>query len=116
MTTVTVEVDIFSGMPNPVWTLSEAAAAAYLSKLSELSRTAARQRSGKLGYRGLVVRMPEQPGRIVYIQDGVVESDDGTSRTFFRDQQRSLERWLIGTGEELLDRAALSAIDADMRT
>ena len=54
--TVEVEVDIFSGMPNPRWTLSEADADVFLSKLAGLQKAVARPRSVNLGYRGLVVQ------------------------------------------------------------
>jgi hypothetical protein len=115
MTTVTVEIDIFSGRPNPDWTLSEADAAVFLSKLSGLQKTAARPRSANLGYRGLVVRMPQEAGRRIYIQKGVIESSDGTSSTFCLDPQRSLEHWLIGIGRKFLSHEVLEAIDADLQ-
>jgi hypothetical protein len=115
MTPVTVEIDIFSGMPNPDWTLSAADAAMFLSKLSGLQQTVARPQSANLGYRGLVVRMPQEAGRRIYIQNGVIESSDGTSSTFFLDPQRSLERWLIGTGRKFLRHTVLEAIDAALQ-
>lgn len=114
MTTITVEIDIFSGMPNPEWTLSEASAAMFLSKLSGLQKTTERPRSTNLGYRGLVVRM-SQAGRQMHIQNGLIESSDGTSSTFFLDPQRSLERWLIETGRKSLSHEILEVIDADLQ-
>jgi hypothetical protein len=44
-----------------------------------------------------------------------MESSDGTSSTFFLDPQRSLERWLIGTGRKFLGHEVLEAIDADLQ-
>jgi hypothetical protein len=113
--TVEVEVDIFSGMPNPCWTLSEADAAVFLSKLAGLEKAAARPRSANLGYRGLVVRMAQEAGRKIYIQNGVIEVSEGTSSTFFLDPQRSLERWLIGTGRKFLSHEILEAIEDDLQ-
>jgi hypothetical protein len=115
MTAVEVEIDIFSGMPNPTWTLSEADAAVFLSKLSGLQETAARPRSTKLGYRGLVVRIPQQGDREIYIQNGVIELSDQTSLTFFLDPERSLERWLIETGKKFLSHEGLEAIEKDLQ-
>lgn len=115
MTTIIVEIDIFSGMPNPEWTLSEASAAMFLSKLSGLQKTTERPRSTNLGYRGLVVRMSQEAGLQMYFQNGLIESSDGTSSTFFLDPQRSLERWLIGTGRKALSHEILEVIDADLQ-
>jgi hypothetical protein len=115
MTPVAVEVDIFSGRPNPGWTLSEADATTFRSKLSGLQKTAARSRSANLGYRGLVVTMPQERGTTIYIQNGVVEVSDSTPSSFFLDPQRSLERWLVGTGREFLGPELLETIDVDLK-
>jgi hypothetical protein len=113
--TIDVEVDILSGMPNPSWTLSEADAAVFLSKLAGLQKAVARPRSVKLGYRGLVVRMTEEARRKIYIQNGVIEVGEGTASTFFLDPQRSLERWVIGTGRKFLSHEILIAIEDDLQ-
>ena len=115
MTGVEVEVDIFSGTPNPHWTLSESDAAVFISKFSGLRKTAARPRSANLGYRGLIVRMPQEAGRRIYIQNGVVEVRNGTSCTFFLDPHRSLEHWLIEAGRKFLSHEILVAIEDDLQ-
>ena len=114
MSNATVEVDILSGAPNPAWTLSEADAAALLARLAELPAAPARARPGGLGYRGIVVRLTEAPERVVHIHGGLVESSDGRSSAFLRDPDRSLERWLVGTGRDRLAGELLDAIDADL--
>ena len=115
MTAIEVELDVFAGMPNPTWTLSETDADVLLSKLSELKKTTARPRSTKLGYRGIVVRVSQEPRREIYIQDGVVETIDQSSSTFFVDPQRSLERWLVETGKKFLSPEPLEVIERDLR-
>jgi len=115
MTAVTVEIDIFSGVPNPQWTLSEADSALLLSRLAGLQKTTATPRSAPLGYRGLIVTMPQQGGQSLYVQNGVIEWNDGTTRTFLLDSQRSLERWLAATGRKLLSRDVLEALDAALQ-
>jgi hypothetical protein len=115
MTAVAVEVDIFSGRPNPSWTLSEAEASVFASRRSALQQTAPAPRSGALGYRGLVVELLDEPGRRMYIRNGVIELSDGTSSVFFADPGRSLERWLIGTSRPALGQEVLEAIDADLQ-
>ena len=76
--------------------------------------TAARPRIAPLGYRGLLVRMPLRGGQTLYIQNGTIEWDDGTTKTFLHDPQRSVERWLAGTGRELLSRNVQEALDASL--
>jgi hypothetical protein len=115
VTTITVEIDIFSGMPNPEWTLPEASAALFHSRLSGLRETTAKHRSKNLGYRGLVIRMSQETSLTLYIQNGLIEISDGASSTFFLDEQRSLERWLIGTGRKFLSHEILDVIDADLQ-
>ena len=115
MTPVAVEVDIFSGRPNPGWTLSEADATTFRSKLSGLQKTAARSLSANLGYRGLVITMPQETATKIHVQNGVVEVSGSTPSSFFLDPQRSLERWLVGTGREFLSSGILEAIDVDLK-
>src|SRR5262245_28479374 len=111
---VTVEIDILSGMSNPGWTLSEADAAVFLSKVDGLQPTAVGAKSIILGYRGLVVRMSHKPSQTMFVWNGV-ELSDGKSRSFFHDPQRSLERWLIGTGRGFLSPAICEAVDKDLQ-
>jgi len=112
MAVVEVEVDVFSGMPNPAWTLRDADAAAFLSDFAKLPETEARIRSEDLGYRGLIVRIGQGPSQEILIQHGVAESHDARSTTFFLDRNRSLERWLLGTGK--LGDDVRKVIDADL--
>ena len=55
-----VELDIFSGMPNPTWVLSKRQEATLVDLLdaepSQISSVTAMERRFGLGYRGLIVR------------------------------------------------------------
>jgi hypothetical protein len=113
MTNVVVEIDIFSGMPNPAWTLSEAQANEFLAKLGELPETKGKSRSGNLGYAGLIVRMEQGANKELHIQNGFVEIRGATgSSRFLLDPKRSLERWLLATGRASVDKTVLEVIDA----
>lgn len=97
---VTVELDVYSGRPNPVWTLSPADSrelAERLDGLSELS--GAELPEPTLGYRGFWIRNPGGDGGVperVYVSRGglirVFEDDD--SGPILRDEA-GLESWLI---------------------
>ncbi len=58
---ITVELDIFSGRPNPVWQLTKAEEKELMDRLHDVPSLAApRGRvTPKLGYRGFVIRMDE---------------------------------------------------------
>ena len=53
---IEVELDIFSGRPNPTWQLSDADAKELAAHLLELSREAPVEHSSGLGFRGFILR------------------------------------------------------------
>jgi hypothetical protein len=56
--TVDVELDVFSGQPNPHWKPTEDEAAALANRLRELPEAADSAEPPGLGYRGFVVHNP----------------------------------------------------------
>lgn len=94
-----VELDIFSGMPNPTWSLTNAEADSFVRRLSALPRTSARELSGNLGYRGFIVQCTQGADtQSVHIQKGTVRISEGTTNVHALDKDRALERWLLTTG------------------
>lgn len=95
-----VELDVFSGRPNPVWRLDAAAE----TRLNDLIAAAAPVASGRisdgLGYRGFVVRYPD---RTVRVQRGTIVIERGADRQYRADPDRAVERWLLVTGHAALD-------------
>jgi hypothetical protein len=118
VTIAEVELDIFSGMPNPEWRLSETQAKTLLDRLSALSPTEECPRPGNLGYRGLIVRIRRETRQDthVYIHRGCVEVEQLGSSAFFADPSRGLERYLVATGEPFLATEVLDAIESDLGT
>ena len=111
-----VELDIFSGMPNPTWALTTAEADALARLVAELPRTAASELSGKLGYRGLVVKITRGTGtRLVRVQAGSVHIVEGGTTIQARDEGRALERWLVRTGRPHLTENIMEIVERDMR-
>jgi hypothetical protein len=51
-----IELDVFSGRPNPTWSLTSAEADALETRLADLPRAAGPVPEGTLGYRGFIVR------------------------------------------------------------
>jgi hypothetical protein len=92
-----VELDIFSGRPNPSWTLSGEETSQLLSLMGDLPETDAPLSEGGLGYRGFVVSFKDSQGRItrVRIHGGTIARSAGGSTEYFADKDRKLERWLL---------------------
>src|SRR5688572_17801214 len=102
---VTVELDAFSGRPNPEWTLSSAEAAelaALLRGLPALSDSTPPE--APLGYRGFWVRNPggEQgiPERSYVSREGIVQVFDDDQRWRGFDGAEGVEAWLIELARE----------------
>ncbi|GHG78827.1 hypothetical protein GCM10018779_59160 [Streptomyces griseocarneus] len=85
-----VEVDLFSGRPNPRWRLGPRAAEEFRTLTAGLppAGPVARPPSPGLGYRGFTVTDAD---RVIHVFAGRV-TEGTTSRT---DPDRSLEHWLL---------------------
>jgi len=103
--TVEVELDIFSGRPNPRWVLSATDAHALTEQLAALPAAQPGLTAANLGYRGFVVDIADAAGSTrLQVQGGSVHSESpGAPREFRRDAGRALERWLLDTGTPHLD-------------
>ena len=93
---LTVELDAFSGRPNPTWTLTAAEAGEVLERLRGLPAASASIPDLGLGYRGFVLRgeAEELPGR-AYVTSGLIALGDPERPTVVRDAH-DLEPFLIG--------------------
>jgi hypothetical protein len=92
-----VEIDIYSGRPNPVLRLTQAQAAEFMARLGRLAEAPEQGASQDLGYRGLIVSADGLDGvSRVELRAGVarVERTDGSSRSYL-DGGRALELWTV---------------------
>jgi hypothetical protein len=111
-----VELDIFSGMPNPTWVLTTAEAESLARRLAALPRISARELSARLGYRGLVVKATNgAETRMIWVQSGCVHIAEGDTTIHARDEGRELERWLIETGRPQLTENVLEIVERQLR-
>jgi hypothetical protein len=97
-----VELDIFSGRPNPTWVLTPAQASDLTSRIARLHpATAVGQRPDNLGYRGFIVQTTTASSpssamdRTIRAYSGIVEVVDSTGTAYYRDPQRQIELWLL---------------------
>ncbi len=105
--TMQVEIDLFSGRPNPVWDLTAAEVPALRARLEALPAAAPATLPDRLGYRGLragpleVEPGVEEPGSAnpiiaVEVGGGVINATrrDGTAVSLM-DPRQSVECWLL---------------------
>jgi len=113
---VNVELDIYSGRPNPTWTLSSQDGDSFDSKLAALPAAQPSTLPNPLGYRGFIVRTRrgDDETRSV-VQQGHVQSTRGQATTFRSDPDRALERWLLDTGRVALPPDVVQAVENALR-
>lgn len=111
---VEVELDIFSGMPNPTWVLTNTEADSFVKQLSAASPTSAAELSGNLGYRGFIVQVTEGANmQLIRIQTGTVHITKGATIVYRYDKDRELERWLLNTGKPHLKNELFQIADCE---
>jgi hypothetical protein len=109
-----VEVDVFSGRPNPRFRLAPEAAAElmrHVAALPPLPGPAAL--SDGLGYRGLRIEADEDEPSFaeMVVSNGIVlVRDRSGAERFLADPDRSVERWLAQTGAPMLDPGVASIL------
>ena len=113
-----VELDAFSGRPNPRWDLTQTQAAEFLARLRKLQQAQSSfPRSDGLGYRGFIVSGNE--GMLDSYNDarvyrGIVFARRGKREEIFADSERSLERWLLESARGHVDESALKYIESEI--
>lgn len=111
-----VELDIFSGRPNPMWHLSEADVTALLRELDELPEAPPTAIANNLGYRGFVVRVRHDGDETrLVVQNGTVQAVRGGSTTYYHDVDRALEWWLLDSGRPFLDDSIAAVVEREMK-
>ena len=92
----TVELDVYSGRPNPEWSLSTTDDQRFADLLSKAPAARSSELASPLGYRGFIVM--DRSGTTTRVLDGVIEVSDDQGVVYRTDPDRELERWLLGTG------------------
>ena len=126
---VRVELDVYSGRPNPTWPLSEDQAQEFLARLAALPVA---QQSGEfydgLGYRGFIVHLTDAAGveATVRIYKNSISRNGGQGATYATDSDQQLERWLLQTNDRnqvdedlfklVAQQPAQAALPADWRS
>ena len=111
-----VELDIFSGMPNPTWILTNDEADSFVKQLAGLPRISARELAGNLGYRGFIVQCTQgAQTRLISVQHGTVRISKGDAEDDVYAEDRGLERWLLDTGRPHLKNELFQIAEREVR-
>jgi hypothetical protein len=112
---VRVELDIFSGRPNPEWRLTPADAVSLDQKLAALPVAAPGQLANPLGYRGFIVRLRTADDETtVTVQNGTVRTTRTGDTVHHQDPDRALERWLLTTGRPTLAQDLFTLVEREL--
>ena len=116
-TNATVALDVYSGKPNPTWSLSNRLVSDLLRRLQALepSRSAPVEFDG-LGYRGVRAELQDSSkltaslivsrGAVTIVQDG--------RQSWYRDNDHQLELWLVHTGTSALSSELLQYVTREI--
>jgi hypothetical protein len=113
--TAAAEADLYSGLPNPVWSLTPGAARELGRRVRALQPGGVPAEAPGLGYRGLVVRGAEEvlPGcSELRAYRGTVAAQCGAATRSLADPGRAVERFLAGTGLQAANAAVRREIEA----
>ena len=108
---IEVELDIFSGRPNPSWRLSAENATLFEQKLAALPAAETGRIANPLGYRGFIVKSGDMT---VKVQNGTVQVVRAESATYHQDPGRALERWLLSTGKPFVDEETFKLAEREL--
>jgi hypothetical protein len=98
---VVVTLDVYSGRPNPIWSMAEGVAGEFLRRLYALEgSTAAPRDFENLGYRAVRAEFQDETKGTVVVRAsrGIVTLDRAGQRVHFLDAGRQFESWLVNTG------------------
>jgi hypothetical protein len=148
-TPVRIEADVYSGRPNPNWTLSAAQSETLIRRLRALPTASGGTQRDGLGYRGMIVRFDPAPdGLCASIRVGnglaccaphpgapsgaaLAGAAPGTApgtaagaapgatppgSVCRRDVDREIERWLVASGEQVLEPALLKMLHDELKS
>jgi hypothetical protein len=116
-----VELNIFSGNPNPEWNLSTNQVSELLTKISSLNYTERSPVDKGLGYNGFTILRTEKsadsqwPKRIE-IKDGIIYVYyDNDRYAHLIDPERTIELWLLNTAPNSVSSMLLKKIENDIK-
>jgi len=115
-----VTLDVFSGRPNPTWTLTNEQTFLFLNDVSQIKTTTDNLQNYPekiLGYRGFVV---DEKGdkdltlKSFDIYNGAIKVVSNDSSYFLKDKYFQLEKWLLQTAYNHIDNDTFNFVKEDI--
>ncbi|MGN6821422.1 MAG: hypothetical protein ACTHJ7_01380 [Candidatus Nitrosocosmicus sp.] len=112
--------DVFSGRPNPTWTLTKEQAILFLNNISEIKPTDKNIQSYPekiLGYRGFIVDQitnTDLTSKRFQIYNGAIKVLSNGSSYFLKDKDSQLEKWLLKTAYDHIDNDTFNFVKEDI--
>jgi hypothetical protein len=111
---VRIEIDLFSGRPNPAWDATTGEATRVRAAVDALCpRIGPAPEPPGLGYRGFRVT---EPGWVAEVYGTAVTVTEHAGRSVRHDPNRDVERLLLALSHEHLDPALLALLDSEPPT
>jgi len=98
---VVVTLDVYSGRPNPTWSMAEGMTVEFLRRLHALDGSKAAPREFEnLGYRAVSAEFQDETKGAIVVKAsrGIVTVDRAGQRFHYLDAGRQFELWLVNTG------------------
>jgi lipoprotein-anchoring transpeptidase ErfK/SrfK len=98
---VVVTLDVYSGRPNPTWSMAEGMTVEFLRRLHALDGSKAAPREFEnLGYRAVSAEFQDETKGTIVVKAsrGIVTVDRAGQRFHYLDAGRQFELWLVNTG------------------
>lgn len=111
-----VSLGIYSGRPDPSWTLTDEQIAEFGRLVEPLPTAVGDPPAGGLGYHGfyVLVSEPGQADRTLVAYRGFIADSGSGPRTFWQDAERTVEAYLLETGRPHLTANVIAAVEADL--
>ena len=112
-----VSLGIYSGRPDPSWSLTEDESAELGRLVGALPSTVGDPPHGGLGYHGFVLTTSGGPadGTLVAYRGAIADLGSGP-RTYLVDVDRTVERYLLKSGRSHLTTGEVDAVETDLAT
>jgi len=111
-----VTLGIYSGLPDPSWSLTGSQARTLAGMLDRLEPVEGQLPEGGLGYRGFAVELAgSDMGEAVRADAGLVEVTRLGGTRLYQDPERSVERWLLETGRDSLTPEIVQEIEHSLQ-
>jgi len=116
--TTTVSLGLYSGRPDPSWTLTDAQSAELGRLIDSLPSAVGEPPQGGLGYHGFSIGAADAGGadRMLVAYRGAIATLGSGSGPYRQDAARTVERYLLDTGRPYLSAGEIDAVETDLST